>query len=279
MPSEPPTITPTSIETTTMPSSDPSINPTEINSLPGDLETNNPTFGTTLGPTAKCDDGIDMVFLLDRTGSMRNTISNLVLTIDAYATKVEEVTLNNYRFGLVSVEAEGHDPLYTLRLAFSDLNKAQLLAQLSLLFAEGGLGAPEPTDLALNTIVRGTIGLGSWRANTNKIVILMTDNPPSGGDDEYTIGVDDVHAHNIAIDASSQHIRIISIQVGPSNPSAADVMTGYVTTTAGQYAYSQSGVVSDAIIDALSILCTSDTTNNGKIGANASNLDNISVIL
>lgn len=214
-----------------------------------------PTFGGTLPDTADCTAGIDMVFLLDRTGSMATTISNLFTSIELYAAKVIEVSSNDYRFGLVSVEGEPEVPGFTLRVPFQLSNKDQISAALSTIIATGGAGAPEPTDLALASIVEKTIGLGDWRPNINRIVVLMTDATPSGGDDTYVIGVDDVFAHSVAVEASVNRIRVFAIKVGFPNFEASKVLEDYAATTSGQYAESVDGTVSDAIITALDNLC------------------------
>jgi len=209
------------------------------------------------GTTTDCQLGIDMVFILDRTGSMGNTIDNLKTSISSYVTKVQQVSNNDYRFGLISVEGEPSNPSYTMRVALSPSNESTLSAGLNTLIADGGLGVPEPTDSALEAVLYNTVSYGPFRNDANKIIVMITDAPPSGDDDQFTIGVDNVKAHNLAVYANSVGVRIFAIAVGGIDSNGISVMNDYATTTYGQYAYSGDGTVSNEIITALDNLCQS----------------------
>ena len=243
---------------TPAPTSTPSVTPT-------------PTPTTTevivTGDTANCDDGIDMVFILDTTGSMGGVIGNLISSIGTYITKVQQVTNNNYRFGLVSVHGDNDNPMFQLELALSPSNEVALNTALGTLSAYGGVAYPEPSDNALAAVLDNTIPYGPFLNNTNKIIVMITDATPSGGDDAFVIGVDDVQAAALATQANNQNIRIFAINtgIGPTYPDpntglleTVAVMQNYASSTFGQYAESPNGNASTAITDALDDLCDED---------------------
>jgi len=247
-----PTPTPTPQPTSTpLPTPTPSPSPTagEITPTPTDI--------VVTGDTANCGEGIDMVFILDRTGSMATPINNLKNSINSYAQKVIEVSEDNYRFGLISVHGDNNNPMYNLRLALAPSNEDALGTALNTFGAQGGGGFPEPTDNALEAVLDNTIPYGPFLNNTNKIIVMITDATPSGGDDQYVVGVDDVQAAALATQALNQNVRIFAINTGNGvqNNDVISIMQNYASTTFGQYAESPDGSVSTAINDALDDLC------------------------
>ncbi|MCD6488898.1 MAG: hypothetical protein J7K21_06735 [Desulfurococcales archaeon] len=68
-------------------------------------------------------------------------------------------------------------------------------------------------------------------------MILITDAPLGGHDDTYTSGVDDVNAHQIALDATAKGIKIVAIYVptGGVDPETEAIMKDYAATTGGAY--------------------------------------------
>tara|TARA_B110000459_G_scaffold141961_1_gene154726 strand:+ start:109 stop:735 length:627 start_codon:yes stop_codon:yes gene_type:complete len=208
-----------------------------------------------------------MVFILDTTGSMGGVIGNLISSIGTYITKVQQVTNNNYRFGLVSVHGDNDNPMFQLELALSPSNEVALNTALGTLSAYGGVAYPEPSDNALAAVLDNTIPYGPFLNNTNKIIVMITDATPSGGDDAFVIGVDDVQAAALATQANNQNIRIFAINtgIGPTYPDpntglleTVAVMQNYASSTFGQYAESPNGNASTAITDALDDLCDED---------------------
>src|SRR5437867_2379099 len=68
--------------------------------------------------------------------------------------------------------------------------------------------------------------LGSYRSGCVKIAVLVTDAHPGGCDDSFTTGVDDVHAHSVALAAAKAGIVISAIYVPTSgqNDEIRDIM-------------------------------------------------------
>lgn len=208
---------------------------------------------------ANCSRGIDMVFILDVTSSMEDEIYNLRNSIERYADKVKEVSNGKYRFGLITVHGESAEPQYALSLALAPANEDDLSNALLAVGLSNGAEFPEPTDDALEAVLDNTVAYGPFRNSRNKIIVLITDAVPSGGDDVYYEGVDDVRAAALANKARSQNVRIFALNTGGgvANSSVISVMENYAFTTYGQYAESSSGRVASEIILALDKLCSS----------------------
>lgn len=185
----------------------------------GELDSNIATVTINIAPPP-CDSGMDVVFIFDYTGSMGSQIGaaktgagNIVATI------AEQSRPNAYRLGIVladeytsgTVSSYSTAPAYTsLPLAqriintgfnstryqwltameiMSDNNVDSFKAQLNKLNNPAGglnlgsgVGAPEPTDMALSRVVERDFA-GRFRDGVAKYVIIITDITPGGNDD------------------------------------------------------------------------------------------------
>ena len=214
-----------------------------------------------LSNTLDCSVGIDMVFVLDTTGSMGNTIANLKASLSTYVSKVVEKSNNNYRLALVTVnEGSGGPAIIGRPLLFSANNSADLQTALSPVAASGGGAEPEPTDLALSWVLSNADNyVGAFRPGVVKIIVLMTDARPSGGDDIY--GPADVTtAGTVALTAGTMGVRIFALNVGIGLgiPEVVNTMQNYATSSYGVYSESATGVVANNIITALDALCSNN---------------------
>jgi hypothetical protein len=72
-----------------------------------------------------------------------------------------------------------------------------------------GIGGPEPMDLGLGLVINSTNFVNDFRSQAAKYVIMLTDNAPSGGDDQFT--VDDYY--QVLIYASTCVFRGIKVFV------------------------------------------------------------------
>jgi hypothetical protein len=130
--------------------------------------------------------------------------------------------------------------------------------------ASGGAGIPEASDEALNTALNNLAVrpnqtgnfFGTWRTGARKFVVLITDAPPAGFNDVFTVGVDDVNAHARATEAYAWAIRINAVYVptGGINASTLAVMQDYSTTSRGIFRQTQpnGADVPSAVLDILS---------------------------
>jgi uncharacterized protein YegL len=190
---------------------------------------------------------MDVVFIIDTTGSMLGAIDNVNSELTTILSCIETVSGGDYRLALVTFA----DTITVLH-NFAATNAAAVGTSIAGLTAWAGAGAAEASDEALNTVVNALPAAGraqnvdftpDWRgAGVAKIVILVTDAPPGGFDDTYTAGVDDVNAHARALEAFGKGIKISAIFVPTSGDYAgqAAIMNDYATTTNGVYVLANS---------------------------------------
>ena len=228
--------------------------------------------------TATCEDSLDIAFIIDATASQAGVINNIknnIITqiVPAIVTKFG----TNYRLGLVSVKdrRENGQALFDILQPLQLTNQTSFSAQISTMVAEGGFGAPEPTDSAIKAVLNNTQAIdrggnllggntiGVFRANAAKIIILVTDETPSGLDDIYAY-TDWVESNLLANQANAQKIQIFSyltsflegVNTAPifptTPPSIQFLMRNYATVTGGKYYFTPSGSeISNGVVDAI----------------------------
>ena len=216
-----------------------------------------------------CRAPLDLAFVLDITGSMGSTLNNLKASISAIAADAVIKSNNDYRFSLITVnETSGGPALNVIRQTFSQNNITAFQAAINAVTLGSGGGIPEPTDLGIQSVLNGA--LGNFRPEAIKMIIMMTDALPSGGNDQYTIGVDDVMVTNLANQAASMGVRIYPITTGSGvgNPTIASLHGIYASVTGGVVNTSTTGIVANIISDEiLNVPCpvncefTADTLN------------------
>ena len=89
-----------------------------------------------------------------------------------------------------------------------------------------GIGGPEPMDLGLGLVINSTNFVNDFRSQAAKYVIMLTDNAPSGGDDQFT--VDDYY--QVLIYASTcvfRGIKVFVLGLGVNSTITIDGTTRY----------------------------------------------------
>ncbi len=185
---------------------------------------------------------MDLVFVVDDTGSMSGAIANIKTDLAAIIVDANTASGGDLHLALTSFK----DTIQTDADLVS--SEAVVTAAIGALVATGGAGGPEASDVALDAVVNGTgydgdgntcgdtFNSAAWRPGAVKIAIMLTDNRPGGCDDTYTAGVDDVNAAAVAGDASAADIRISAIYNDTSpDPVVETVMNVYAATTGGKY--------------------------------------------
>lgn len=212
-----------------------------------------------LSNTLDCSVGIDMVFVLDVTASMGSTVENLKDSISSYTAKVVEKSDNNYRFALVTVNEDSGGPSVIEKpVLFSTNNEAELLTGLNAVVVSGGANPPEPTDVAIGYILENSDNyVGNFRTGVVKIIVLMTDALPSGGNDAYDDAIERPRVTALGNLAHSMGVRIFAIKTGvfAETPPVEELMQIYTDLSLGIYGESPTGAVDNTIIDALDALC------------------------
>lgn len=215
-----------------------------------------------------CQEGLDIVFVLDSTGSQGGAIASIKAAI--IADIVPAIIANfgaNYRLGLVEVvglQVNGQ-PLFRVLETMTVGNLSTFVTQIDTIVAFGGAASEEPTDKALEAVLNNTADIdqtgaivgvktiGEFRLNAAKAIILTTDNPPSGLNDEYELN-DWLLADSIADVAASRGIQIFSYFTPnnaisppsippalPALPNEVYVMENYAAKTSGQYYFKPFG--------------------------------------
>jgi len=288
----PPTTTSTTSTTSTSTTST-STTTTSTSTTTTTTTTAAPTTTTTTSapePPAECDEGMDVVFLVDYTGSMGNAINGIKATIAQIVQTIINESLNNYRLGLVLFDeyTSGTVSNYSSQTAYTSLPSAQRYinvggtgrfqwltamekmqtnnstsfeTQLDLLNTTnfplgGGFGGPEPSDIGVDLIgTNNKVGYeyfaGTFRTGVSKLIILITDNFPGGPDDVYN-QTDIDFVNGLTPQLLSQNIRVLLMTTAGNN-----VLYDLATGTNGLVSNNFTGA---AIITALENICSPGTT-------------------
>ncbi len=182
---------------------------------------------------------MDVVFVLDETGSMREPLSGAILD-SSVINQINSMSAGDYQLGLVTFKDD-----VQVDVDLGANTDAAVLARVGGFTPFQGLGEPEPSAEALNTVINGLdagstrprqIGdfNGLWRSEAKKIIILATDAPPGGFDDSYQVGTDDINARLRALEAAADGIAISAIELDVDT-TTQPIMSQYANETRGCY--------------------------------------------
>lgn len=169
---------------------------------------------------------MDVVFVIDNTGSMTDVISEVQTQVNAVADTVTQASNGDYQFGLVV--APQNDVVVLLDLDKN--NRAAFTAATAKMGVAGSCGEPAAWDDGLDTVLNalaagrktgggngtqsGTFTTSKFRAGATKIIIVISDARPNhtvGCD--YTPGLDDAFVLNLAAQANTDNIRLATVFV------------------------------------------------------------------
>jgi hypothetical protein len=195
---------------------------------------------------------MDVALVIDDSGSMGGAINSVKSELPAIVSAALSASGGNVRFGLVTFPnvAGGTNDGITVRQPFTT-DAAGFEAAVQALTATGGNAEPDSSDTALELVVTGSTAssctvtngpLGGFRPECAKIAVLITDAHPGGCDDTFTVGVDDVHAHNVAVAAANAGVAVSAIYVPTTGVvgEIRDIMEDYVDTSGGIFVQSES---------------------------------------
>jgi len=196
----------------------------------------------------QCNSGMDIVFLVDYTGSMTSAINGVKAGIANILSTINTESLGNYRVGLcIFDEYLGNltsPPTYKYGQTSTYVNlpasqkavintfnnrtqfitcmqplgnvgsitdfqtKLNLLATPSFPLGDGQF-TPEPGELGVNEILSNNIA-GSFRSDAIKLIILITDAVP-GGNDDTNNSIDQTYINGTLIDlCDSYDVQIMT---------------------------------------------------------------------
>ena len=204
---------------------------------------------------------MDVVFIVDNSGSMTQVIAEVQNQVGKIADSVAAASGGDYQFGLIAMPANDVDVF----LDMTANNRTDLDAAVKKMATVSSCGAGIAYDEALDTVLNhlgprsGSAGAqtgtfaGQWRAQAAKIIILITDTGPQGFDCD--LGQHGVNAHNQAVQAASQDIHITGIFVptgGGTDPTIdKPIMQDVVATSGGLFKESKPDAsdLADVIVD------------------------------
>jgi hypothetical protein len=126
-----------------------------------------------LGPVARAPMRLDLVFLIDATGSMGDEIAKLKNSMRAMAQQIAQLPGQpDICYGLVAYRDRGDAYVTRSHDFVDDLGAFQ--QQLANVQAHAGGDTPEALNEALHEVVHGL----SWRAQAARMVVLVADAPP-----------------------------------------------------------------------------------------------------
>ena len=128
---------------------------------------------------------LDVMFLLDSTGSMADEIRQIKSTLSSIAMRVSSLQSKpDLRFGMVSYR--DRDDEYVTRLYDFDGNVERFQSAIKGVRADGGDDYPESLNQALHEAVNDA----SWRSDSIRLVFLIADAPPHldyAQDEDYAV--------------------------------------------------------------------------------------------
>lgn len=185
---------------------------------------------------------MDVVFIVDNSGSMGNVISEIQTQVGKIADSVQAASGGDYQFGLISMPANDVSVLLDL----SANNRVALDGAVLRMTATSSFGAGIAYDEALDTVLnhlgprQGTLGQqigefkGVWRPGASKIIMVITDTGPQGFDAD--LGTHGTNAHAMAALAATMDIHITGIFVptgGGTDPAIDRPIMQDMSTTSG----------------------------------------------
>jgi hypothetical protein len=239
--------------------------------------------GRLVSQVITCADGMDIVFLVDYTGSMGAAINAIKTAIASIVSTIVAESGNNYRLGLVLFDeyTSGTTSNYSSKTAytslpssqkyvntgiggkyqwitaleiFSENNQSSFTTQLNLLnnatdFPLGsGQNTPEPSDMGVDRVVNYDL-VGTFRNDVSKLIILITDATPSGNDDA-TNATDTAFINTLVTDCNEQGIKVLLMKQSAASVAPLETL-----------ALNTGGLVTDsftpsAIITSIENICT-----------------------
>ena len=126
------------------------------------------------GPPREQRTPLDVLFLLDSTGSMSDEIDKIKETLLSIARQVSDLPSNpELRFGLVSYR--DREDLYVTRLYDFDSNVRRFSHTIRRVTADGGGDYPE----SLNEALHAAVNQPGWRSDRGvRLIFLLADAPP-----------------------------------------------------------------------------------------------------
>ena len=209
----------------------------------------------TLAQSTTCENGMDIVFLVDYTGSMSTPINGVKAGISNILSTIETESNDNFRLGLVLFDeynntkdagqitytdwAIANLPSDQLSDSAGQFNSYQLHTCMHKMGSSGdpnaisdfedsldllntgtfplgwGGNSPEPSGIGVDMIINDHFA-GQFRSDAIKVIVLITDNSPGGIDDAYTSIDTDYFNNSLVPLCSAQGVQVM-VQIQPQS--------------------------------------------------------------
>lgn len=220
---------------------------------------------------------MDVVFVIDNSGSMTFVIAEVQNQVGKIADAVAAASDGDYQFGLVAMPA--NDVAVFLDMAPKNRNDLDTAVKRMTTVSSCGAGIAydEAFDTILNQLGPRTGSAGSqtgsfkasFRTDAAKLIILITDTGPQGFDCDP--GTHFAKAHDMAALAATKNVRITGIFVpdGGGTDPALDIpiMQDVVSTSGGLFKETQPDAsdAADVIIDIINACGGAGSANTNLI--------------
>lgn len=237
----------------------------------------------------ECNNGMDVAFLIDYTGSMGTAIDSVKSQVNNIVNTIVSQSAGNYRLSLsifdeyhkkglptynaapdyvalpaaqkIKVTTGPTDQYLTMLEKFSANNNTSFSNQLAKLNGAYPMGSgnnlPEPGDLLLNEILNNNFA-GNWRMGITKLAIIITD-AAAGGNDDNDTPADDTYLSNLAASANAQGIQCILITTLAGSNYQLQLISN--NNNGSAYVLSNFKDISKNIITMLEDLCKKNAAN------------------
>lgn len=173
---------------------------------------------------------LDLVFLLDSTGSMQDEIDRIKATVGTIASRIEQLPGSTKpRFGLVTFRDQGDDYVTRSWDLTGDIN--EFSANLAPLEARGGGDQPESVNAGLHEAIH----LPGWADNSAgrhiRMIVLVGDAPPHldyPNDYEYTA---------LLREATAMGIKVFPIGASGLDDQGEYIFRQFAQITEGQFVF------------------------------------------
>jgi hypothetical protein len=174
--------------------------------------------------------GIDLVFLVDSTGSMGDELDKIKASVDTIATRIEQLPGSSKpRLGLVTYRDKG-DEYVTRSWDFTD-NVGQFSSNLAQVVVGGGGDEPESVNAGLHDAIH----LPGWADNSQgrhlRMIVLVGDAPP------HLDYPNDYQYPALLSEAAAAGIKIFPIGASGLNAQGEYIFRQFAEVTQGQFVF------------------------------------------
>jgi hypothetical protein len=221
---------------------------------------------------------MDVVFVIDNSGSMTFVINEVQTQVSKIADAVAAASGGDYQFGLIAMPANN----VAIYLDMSANNRTALDAAVKQMSTSASCGLGIAYDEALDTVLNnlgprtGSNGSqsgsfnGKFRSDAAKIIIVITDTGPQGFDCS-TSSAHVAKAHDMAVLAATKDVHITSIFVpdgGGIDPTTDIPTLQDLATTSGGLFKETAADASDAADVIIDIVNACGGAAGGTVGTN-----------